>query len=173
VATDQNGNRHYGKYRGKVTNNVDPMQLGRIQAEVPDVLGANPSSWAMPSAPAAGAQMGTYFVPPVGAGVWVEFEQGDTDYPIWSGCWWATAEVPSLALAAPASVSHLLVQTAGQNVLQVSDAPGPTGGLMLKSSGGAAITINDTGITITNGKGATIALSGSTVTINNGALTIS
>jgi uncharacterized protein involved in type VI secretion and phage assembly len=174
VPDNQNGNRHYGKYRGVVTNNIDPNQVGRLQAQVPDVFGATPSGWALPALPVAGSQMGAYLVPPVGAGVWIEFEQGDTNHPIWSGCWWGSkAEVPSLALATPATISQLVLQTSGQNVLQVSDAPGATGGLMLKHSSGAAIMINDTGITITNGKGAEIVLSGTNVSINKGALAVS
>ena len=52
-------------------------------------------------------------------------------------------------------------------------APTPvSGGLVLKSSGGATITVNDTGIYIQNGKGASIVMAGPTVTINNGALVI-
>jgi hypothetical protein len=59
-----------------------------------------------------------------------------------------------------------------QNSIVISDLPGPTGGIMLKSMTGAMITINDVGITITNGKGATITLIGNAVDINMGALTI-
>src|SRR5207344_741830 len=55
----------YGKYRGTVINNVDPMLLGRIQAMVPDVAGLVPSSWAMPCVPVAGINMGMFTVPPV------------------------------------------------------------------------------------------------------------
>jgi uncharacterized protein involved in type VI secretion and phage assembly len=164
--------KHFGKYRGTVLNNADPMQLGRLTAQVPDVLGELPSSWAMPSVPAAGVQMGIFFVPPIGAGVWIEFEQGDTDYPIWTGCWWSTGQVPGLALLTPAAVSHLVVQTQNQTSLQVSDAPGPTGGILLKMASGAMIAVNETGITITNGKGASIMLSGASVTINGGAMVI-
>ena len=29
----------FGKYRGSVANNMDPMQQGRIQVSVPSVLG--------------------------------------------------------------------------------------------------------------------------------------
>ena len=68
--------------------------------QVPDVEGLLPSSWAMPCLPFAGKQMGAYMLPQIGSGVWVEFEQGDPDYPIWSGCWYGSvAEVPALALA--------------------------------------------------------------------------
>ena len=64
------------------------------------------------------------------------------------------------------------MQTAAQATFQISDLPGPTGGVLFKIASGAMIAINDVGITITNGKGATITLNGPTVTINNGALTI-
>lgn len=165
--------RYYGKYRGTVLQNVDPEQLGRIQAMVPDVSGLLPSSWAMPCVPIAGKLSGTYVVPQVGAGVWIEFEQGDPDYPIWTGGFWGVAaEVPTLALAGnPASPSIVLASVL-QNTLTISDVPGPTGGIMLKSTTGAMIVVNDIGITISNGKGATIVLTGPTVTINNGALVV-
>ena len=89
---------YYGKYRGTVINNVDPLQIGRIQALVPDVTGVVPSSWALPCAPIAGIQNGMFAVPVIGSGVWIEFEQGDPDYPIYVGGFWGTAaEVPALA----------------------------------------------------------------------------
>lgn len=165
--------KYYGKYRGTVLNNIDPMQIGRIQAIVPDVSTLLPSSWAMPCVPVAGKQMGTFVVPQVGAGVWIEFEQGDPDYPIWVGGYWGiVAEVPVLALAGVPASPNIVFQTTAQNAIVISDLPGPTGGIMLKSTTGASITVNDTGIIIQNGKGASIMLTGPTVTINNGALTI-
>ena len=165
--------RFYGKYRGTVLNNVDPLQIGRIQVIVPDVSTILPSSWAMPCAPVAGIQTGVFAVPPIGAGVWVEFEQGDPDYPIWAGCFWGSAaEVPALAHAVPPGLSGFTLQTVLQNGLVISDVPGPTGGIMLKSTTGATIIVNDTGIYIQNGKGATITLVGPSTTINAGALTV-
>jgi uncharacterized protein involved in type VI secretion and phage assembly len=173
-------NTFYGKYRGTVINNLDPMQIGRVQVQVPDVAGLVPSSWAMPCFPFTGKQMGMWAVPQIGAGVWVEFEQGNPDYPIWSGCWFGSvAEVPSLALTALPPLSDVVIQTAAQQTLMLSDLPGPAGGIMLKTAAGAMISISDVGITITNGKGASImltgpsvTLTGNPVTINNGALTI-
>jgi hypothetical protein len=105
--------------------------------------------------------------------VWVEFEKGDPDYPIWSGCWWGSAaEPPVLALAGLPISPSIVLQTAGQNTLMISDVPGPAGGILLKTLTGALISINDVGITLSNGKGATIIMSGPAVTINAGALTI-
>lgn len=165
--------KKYGKYRGMVINNIDPELRGRLLVQVPDVLGLGTSSWAMPCVPLAGPQMGTYFVPLIGSGVWVEFEGGDTEYPIWTGGFWgSSAEVPPLALAGLPASPNIVLQTTGQNTLVVSDLPGPTGGIMLKSPTGASIIVNDTGIYIQNGKGASITMTGPTVTINNGALVI-
>lgn len=165
--------KHFGKYRGLVLNNVDPMQMGRLQVQVPDVAGLLPTSWAMPCFPCTGKQMGLWAIPQIGAGVWVEFEQGDPDHPIWSGCWYGSAaEVPALALAGNPVSPSIVLQTAMQNTLVISDLPGPTGGILLKSTTGAMIMVNDIGITISNGKGATLLMAGPSVNINNGALTI-
>lgn len=157
--------RYYGKYRGKVTNNLDPEMLGRIQVSVPAVFGEFPLNWAMPSVPYAGMQNAFYAIPPIQANVWVEFEGGDPEKPIWSGCFWGTGEVPSGATSTPAAVPHLYFQTTGQTSLLISDAPGPAGGIVLKTLTGAKIEINDVGITIDNGKGAKIELTATAVTI--------
>ncbi len=165
--------KFFGKFRGTVVNNVDPMKIGRIQAIVPDVSNVIPSSWAMPCVPVAGIQTGMFAVPPIGAGVWIEFEQGDPDYPIWTGCFWGSAaEVPALAQTFQSPVSGIALQTTLQNGIVVSDVPGPSGGIMLRSATGATIIVNDTGIYIQNGKGASITMTGPTVDINQGALTV-
>ena len=165
--------KYYGKYRGTVIQNVDPEQMGRIQAMVPDVSGLLPSSWAMPCVPIAGKSSGSFFVPQIGAGVWIEFEQGDPDYPIWTGGFWGSAaEVPALALAGNPVSPSIVLASGLQNIIAISDLPGPTGGIMLTSTTGAMILVNDIGITISNGKGASIVLAGPTVTINDGALVV-
>ena len=172
-----NPRRFYGKYRGLVTTNVDPQQIGRVMVQVPDVLGPIPSSWAMPCVPSAGTQAGCFIVPPMGSQVWVEFEQGDPDYPIWTGGFWGlVAQVPMLATAPPAIPpgQNIVLQTTGQNMIVVSDAaPTPmTGGIMLKSTSGAMIVVNDSGIYISNGKGAMITMVGNMVDVNSSALTV-
>ena len=165
--------KYYGKYRGTVVNNVDPLQIGRLLVIVPDVLNINLSSWAMPCLPVGGMQMGIFSVPPIGAGVWIEFEQGDPDYPIWTGCFYGSmAEVPAMAKLVPPAVPGITMQTVLQNGIVISDVPGPTGGIVLKSTTGATLIVNDTGIYIQNGKGASIIMLGKMVDINQGALTI-
>jgi uncharacterized protein involved in type VI secretion and phage assembly len=168
-----NGKQFLGKYRGSVLNNIDPLQIGRLLVTVPDVLGLTPTSWAMPCVPIAGKQMGTYVIPQIGAGVWIEFEQGNADYPVWVGGYWGlAAEVPALALAGVPASPSIVLQTALQNAIVISDLPGPTGGIMLKSTTGASLIVNDTGIYIQNGKGASLTMVGPTVTVNTGALTV-
>jgi hypothetical protein len=162
-----------GKYRGTVLNNIDPMGMGRLQVFVPDVAAVLPSSWAMPCVPIAGMQSGVYAVPPVGSGVWMEFEQGDPDYPVWVGGFWGSrADVPGLAQAGVPASPSIVLQTQLQNAVVVSDAPGPAGGIILKCRTGASIMVNDTGIVIQNGKGASLVLQGPQVIVNMGALVV-
>lgn len=165
-------NKYYGKYRATVKNNVDPMSIGRVMVEVLDVGGEYVLTWALPCFPFAGAQQGFFVVPSLESSVWVEFEQGDADYPIWSGCFFDPDQPPASALAAPPAVQAVVIQTAGQNMLMISDLSGPTGGIVLQTATGASISISDDGITLDNGQGATIRMSGPTITLNDTALEV-
>jgi Type VI secretion system/phage-baseplate injector OB domain len=180
-------NRYYGKYRGTVVNNFDPERRGRIQAIVPDVQGLTPITWALPCVQIAGKQQGSFHVPQMGAAVWIEFEQGNPDYPIWVGGFWGlAAEVPTSALMEPLPAGdNIVFQTTLQHTIAISDAvplpvtgplpsPGPvgTGGITLRSPSGAVIVVNDAGIFINNGKGASIELLGPSVMINKLALVV-
>jgi len=92
--------RFYGKYRGFVVENDDPEQLGRLKLSVPSVLGDEVvTGWAMPCVPYGGSEnLGTLFIPEIEAGVWVEFEEGDLEFPVWVGTFWSkpggTSELP-------------------------------------------------------------------------------
>ena len=163
----------FGLFRGTCVNNIDPMQMGRLMVQVPDVTSLIPGTWAMPCVPVAGIQNGMVALPMIGSGVWVEYEQGDPDFPIWVGCFWGSAaELPALSHLTPPPISAITLQTPLQIGLTISDLPGPTGGIMLKSTTGASIIVNDTGIYIQNGKGASIVMAGPSVTVNAGALVV-
>ena len=169
-----------GKYRGMVVGGVDPEGRGRILVQVPDVFGMGISTWAMPCLPFAGMQMGMYVVPPPNAGVWIEFEKGDPDYPLWTGCWWGSRlEVPLTAQTAPPALPMVLIETALKNGFVISDTPVPAipplpigllaGGIILRS-GTSYIRIDAKGISI---YGPTITINGvAMVDINAGALTV-
>lgn len=169
--------RFYGKYRGTVINNIDPQFQARLLVQVVDVLGLFTSSWAMPCVPFAGPNLGQYSVPPVGAGVWVEFEQGNPRKPIWVGCFWGSSTngpstAKTLVPTGPMIAPTMLVQTAGLNAIAISDGPFATyqlaaGGIAI-SSGPSSIVVDKVGIRI---KAPTITINGLTV-INNGALSV-
>ncbi|MEO1625053.1 MAG: phage baseplate assembly protein V [Bacteroidota bacterium] len=86
-------NRYFGKYRATVKDNEDPTGRGRVKVEVPSVL-QDVQAWAEPCLPYAGNKVGLFCVPEVDSGVWVEFEGGDPSFPIYTGGFWGSEEVP-------------------------------------------------------------------------------
>lgn len=156
----------YGKYRGTVANNVDPQQMGRIQVRVPAVLGEGQMSWAMPCAPYAGPGVGLFAIPPRDAKVWVEFEGGNPDHPIWVGGYWGLGEAPVLP-----ALAQMKVLKTDMATITVNDLPG-IGGVTIELVTGASIAMTPMGITIETGMGASISLMGPQTSINNGALDI-
>lgn len=117
--------RHYGKYRGLVTDNQDPKNLARIRAKVPEVLQDVETGWALPSLPYSGDGSGFFRVPAPGAGVWIEFEAGDPSRPIWTGCWWADGQLPSDQDGNSATPDFSILRSEGGLMVVLNDA-GPT-----------------------------------------------
>ncbi|GGX22539.1 phage baseplate assembly protein V [Streptomyces sp. HUAS 31] len=169
-------NRYLGKFRGRVVSNDDPLRIGRITVEVPDVLGNEPSTWALPCLPFTGPESGQFVVPPPGAGVWVEFEQGDPSFPVWTGCWYGAAEeLPPDArreLQGNSPNKPVVVQTPQAHKLVMNDTAGAEQGILLQAQGGAYIRITREAVVISTGAGAEILLRGNEVTINEGQLTV-
>src|SRR5215510_2730751 len=118
---DQSWAAFFGKYRGLVTDNGDPFNRGRIRARVPEVLGDIETGWALPAAPYAGDGVGTYAVPAVGAGVWIEFEAGDVSNPIWTGCWWGDGQLPKDETGSDGTPSRKIVRTDAGLLLALDD----------------------------------------------------
>ena len=162
-----NGEGHfYGKFRGVVSDNRDPSNLGRIRAKVADVYGEEESGWAMPSVPYAGSQVGLFLIPPTNASVWIEFEHGNPDYPIWTGCFWAENEVP----VSPASADKKVLKT-GAGTITLDDTRG-SNSITIETTNNLKIKLDQQGIEISNGS-QKIMLSSSSVSVNDGALEIS
>lgn len=160
----------FGKYRGTVTANVDPLRLARVQVSCPAVLGDGRMSWALPCVPYAGPGVGLVAVPPVGAAIWVEFEAGDPDSPIWSGCFWSTGQLPSSAGLPTAKV----FRTDGVEIV-ADDLPG-SGGLTIEVSPPVApsavrVSLSAKGIELTVGA-SSVVLTPTSVSVNNGALEV-
>jgi uncharacterized protein involved in type VI secretion and phage assembly len=148
------------------------LMVGRVRARVPDVLGDKESGWALPCAPFGGDGMGFFAVPKNGAGVWIEFEHGDPDFPIWAGCWWGTlAELPPTLLVPPPPSKKVMLKTEGGHMIILDDTPG-IGGITLETSAGQKVKLTALGVEIDNGLGATVKLQGPQVSINGGALEV-
>jgi uncharacterized protein involved in type VI secretion and phage assembly len=112
------GPRFYGVYRGTVTDNQDPLQTGRIRARVPEVTGEAASEWAVLCVP-----FGIVSIPPVGADVLIQFEQGDPDRPVVMGSVWnAPADTATLLLAPP--YREVVIQTGSGHQVILEETPG-------------------------------------------------
>jgi uncharacterized protein involved in type VI secretion and phage assembly len=168
--------RHFGKYRGTVIDNADDTKRGRLQVNVPAVLG-DLAVWAMPCVPYAGDQVGLFTLPETGTGVWVEFEAGDPSFPIWTGFFWADNEMPGGATA-----SVKLWQT--QNFTLSIDDDGSKAQATIKDGASltladsvkaereqAALTVASDGVTAEIGS-SKLEISSSAVNVNNGALQV-
>lgn len=167
--TEALGQRFFGKYRGEVVDNADPVSRGRVQVRCPAVMGDKPI-WALPCVPYAGDQLGLFALPPVGTSVWVEFEAGDLSLPIWAGCFWKDGEIPS----GDAVEGIAFLRTPGATLRIDND----NGTIEIEASGGAKITISSDGIKIEgaevklDGNGGTAVVSASGFDAMNGAFTV-
>lgn len=106
----------YGKYRATVVDIDDPMQMGRIRVSCPHVYGESVSNWALPCIPNAWDIGGEFYMPPIGEGVWIEFEEGDPSKPIWTGGWYSQGKVPVREYNAQTLTSTRTIATQGSNI---------------------------------------------------------
>jgi hypothetical protein len=165
----------YGKYRGKVVDPVDPLQMGRILALVP-AISEMPLSWAMPATPYAGPGVGFFAIPPVSANVWIEFEGGDVNYPVWSGCFWGEGQAP----AEPAVPTTIMLKTTlGELSINNLDAElklsltAPDGLMSLvMNPTGIKLSLNEVSIAITQ-ESITLSHAPSTVEVMPEGITVS
>jgi uncharacterized protein involved in type VI secretion and phage assembly len=174
--------RFFGKYRGLVVDIDDTEKLGRIRARVPSVLGPDVvTGWATPCVPFGGAAgIGTLFVPPVGAGVWLEFEEGDLEFPIWVGTYWSrpdsTPETPAPmgqngkpGGAPQSSPTRKIMRTARGNSLEFEDKEGEESVTIVDGGHQHVIRLDKDGITLQHGKGVTVTITDGAVKIGAGA----
>jgi hypothetical protein len=156
--------RFYGKYRGFVVRTDDPRYLGRVTLRVPSVLGPDVvTGWAMPCVPYGGQQnQGSLYVPEPGAGVWVEFEEGDLEFPIWVGTYWSapggTSEIPRLNDAdgrerenEQPQPTRRIIKTGKGHTIQFEDADGREMIVIVEATHGHVVTLNRDGIQMTDG----------------------
>lgn len=164
--------KYFGKYRGKVVDNEDPERLGRITATVPTVLGDQTSGWAFPCVAYAGPKVGLQLLPPVGANVWVEFEGGDPEYPIWVGCFWGKGEIPEKAVKGGKNDPKQKVLRTEKAIIHIDDDAGE---IDIRVNEKQFIHMKENEIVINDGAGSdfgVVKLSGKTVTINKDGIEV-
>lgn len=157
--------RFWGKYRGKVLDNDDPLFQGRIIAEVPAIQGSL-LNWALPCVPYAGPNVGLYAIPPIGANIWIEFEGGDPDYPVWVGSFWGPEDI--LHVPEPV-VPDLKVFKTEFTTMVINDLP---------EIGGFSLQCNPASVDIPlsmifNSAGVTIECPEATIKMTPGSITLS
>jgi hypothetical protein len=179
--------KYYGKYRGFVSDNADPDQLGRLQVIVPSVLADTVTEWALPVLPFTGAQdIGQLMLPEVGAAVWVEFEEGVVSQPLWVGAFWTPPTQPSSGagqakLGDPAvrglhtTAGHVMIfdDTSGSESFHLEHPAGATvdidsnGTITLTDTSGGLVEMdaNATKLTIEDANGNSAVLDGQGITI--------
>jgi hypothetical protein len=173
--------KYFGKYRGFVVDNVDPENLGRLKVKVPSILGNEVvSGWAMPCSPYGGdANQGFLFIPEIGAGVWVEFEEGDLEFPIWVGTFWSkpggVSELPKPNNAdgkeqgsAQDPPTRKIIKTKAGHTIQFEDTAGDEMVLIVEAEHSHVVTLNNNGIKVKDGlNGHEIVLDSSGITISD------
>lgn len=149
---------YYSTYRAVVVDRrPDDNTQGKITVRVPAVDG--PTSTveriAYPIAPVAGGSgFGLKSLPPDDGFVYVEFENGRLDIPLWKGGWWRTDELPEDLEDADA---HGWFTPGGHQIL-LSDVSGSEA-LRIRHSVGAEVVIDKDGnIAITNSSGKTVTV---------------
>ncbi len=157
------GSSYFGKYRGVVTDIGDPVNQCRIRATVPAVLGGESCGWAMPCTPFAGDGHGFVMLPKVGSGIWIEFEAGRLDQPIWSGGWWASNERPD----PQGEGVRVIVSEKGHRVILDDDADE----VKVVHGSGPEIKITGTEIVLTCGA-CEIKMTSQSISLNNGIVKV-
>lgn len=168
-------NQYFGKYRGVVIANNDPLKLGRLRVWVPSLFptddDATPdedspsvSDWAWPCMPFGGSpEQGMFFVPEPLSKVWVEYEEGNLDSPIWVGVFWSapggTTEIPTEAQDMDSNKpQRRVLKTPSGHVLEFCDVDGSET-ITLRHKDGAMLHLNEHGsVTMGNKEGTFIYL---------------
>ena len=162
---EREDSRFYGKYRGEVTAVGTDEHAGCVRAKVPAVLGDEEvTGWAYPASPYAGDGYGLYLMPEKGDPVWIEFENGSIEQPIWTGAWWRSGALPD-----PKDPSQRVLTSKKGMQIVMDDSDGK---LILKHPGGASIELSDSGIVL-KFQAKKIEITSSSVNVNGGSLEVS
>jgi Type VI secretion system/phage-baseplate injector OB domain len=141
--------RYYGKYPGIVVSIDDPEQRGRIQIQVPSILGPGitHAAWAEPHLnDIAGFETGSFFPPYEGDVVDVFFENGNLSYPRYKGGYWEVGELPDDFTASYGNVRGWVFQSKQKIIIDETEGARK---IRIEDPSGLIIVVDETaGITI-------------------------
>lgn len=156
--------RYYGKHRAVVTDNVDPQHLCRIKVQAPALMGETEIGWCLPAFPFLGDGHGLVMMPEVGSMVWLEFEAGKLDFPIWTGGFLSGKQKPPDPHDA---ATRVIVSKNGHKI--ILDDKG--GKLCIEHSGGAKLEMSGTEISLTI-SGSKMVMGVASISFNEGVVKI-
>lgn len=154
--------RFRGKFSGTVVDNNDSDRDGKLQISLPQILG-DTQPWARPCVPYAAQGLGLFIMPPKGTRVWVEFEDGNLDQPIWTGFEWPKGGAPA------AKAEEMMIATPS-GTIKFNDQNDK--GEIVITAGKMEIALGDGAVTIKSGDGATVELKGKSTAINGDGLEV-
>lgn len=140
--------RLYGLFVGKVTNNQDPDNLGRVKFSILALSSTEESQWAPVAAPMAGNQRGVYFLPEVDDVVLVAFEQGDPNFPYVLGALWNGKDAPPVTNS-DGKNNVRIIQSRSGHVVKLNDEDGKETIEIIDKSGKNSIVIDTAKNTLT------------------------
>ncbi|MBA2497652.1 MAG: hypothetical protein H0V33_11285, partial [Acidimicrobiia bacterium] len=148
---DRHIGKWYGKYLGIVKVNERDEKLGWLDVEVPSLFPSPQTVCARPCLPP-----GHFWVPPVGAKVWVEFEGGNPSSALWVGVFYGDGDVPAEGAKNPPS--SRVVHTPSGHVVEFADEDGKQR-IVIRHAENAFIAIDENGSIVLSSKtGATLYL---------------
>lgn len=156
------GDRYFGKYSGVVKDNRDDTEQGIVTVSVPTIFPPDEPVAARPALP-----YGLFFVPEVDTTVWVEFEGGDSEFPLWTGVQHTRETWAQEAAASPPTVRA--VRTPSGHLLVLDDTSGAESILLTDGVNAHVLRFDADGVTVTDGlNGHEIVLGSSGITITDG-----
>jgi Type VI secretion system/phage-baseplate injector OB domain len=149
--------RFFGKYRGKVKNiGKNRNDLGIITVEVPEIFPEKEIPLVKPVIPFAGKNCGFGALPKKDDVIWIEFEAGNLNKPIWTGFWWAEGEEPEAVdwdtVALVSRTGHKLILDDKMEKMSLVHSKGPEINLTAEEItfriGNTKMVISDSGVKI-------------------------
>ncbi|MGE3620673.1 MAG: phage baseplate assembly protein V [Acidimicrobiia bacterium] len=134
----------YGKYPGVVAEIDRPEGLGWIDVTMPTLFPGQDPVTARPCFPP-----GHFWVPPIGAHVWVEFEAGEPSSPIWVGTWEPEGTVVEEARKSPPT--SRVIHTPSGHVVEFSDKEGEER-IVVRHKQNAFVAIDEDGSVVLSSK---------------------